>query len=274
MQRRSSRTKAPYSNAMRMRSVGRSNLTARPTPPALVVVGRRDQRRVDPVARADHRLDDRRLAELAPQRHHRHPDGGRERVGVLVPDPVEQLLAADHGARAISSVSSTPNSLRVRSTSSPARVTVRLAGVQLEVAGRAAPAARPGWCAGRAPAPGPPVRRTRTAWPGSRRRPAPGPATLSSMVPLAVSMITRVSTPSSVSGRQISSPRHAGQVAVEHDHVVAGQRRLAIALVAVVGDVDGHALAAQATGHRLRQLDFVLHHKDSHAVIRLRDPVV
>ena len=48
-----------------------------------------------PVPHADHRLDDRRLAELAAQRHDRDADGVGERVGVLVPHPLEQLLGAD-----------------------------------------------------------------------------------------------------------------------------------------------------------------------------------
>ena len=36
-------------------------------------------------SRAGHGLDDRRVAELAAQRHHRHPDRVREWIRVLVP---------------------------------------------------------------------------------------------------------------------------------------------------------------------------------------------
>jgi len=43
--------------------------------------------RAELVAGAGDRLGHRRLAQLAAQRHHRHPDGVGERVGVLVPCP-------------------------------------------------------------------------------------------------------------------------------------------------------------------------------------------
>ena len=46
------------------------------------------------VAGADDGVHDRRLAELLAQRHDGHPHGRGERVGELVPDPLEQLLAA------------------------------------------------------------------------------------------------------------------------------------------------------------------------------------
>ena len=46
---------------------------------------------------------------------------------------------------------------------------------------------------------------------------------------------------------------HLGQVAVEHDDVVGVDARLVERGLAVVGDVDGHALAAQARGPRRRR---------------------
>ena len=50
------------------------------------------------VAGAGHGLDDRGVAQLATQRHHRYPDRVRERICVLVPCLLQQLLGADHGA--------------------------------------------------------------------------------------------------------------------------------------------------------------------------------
>src|ERR1700685_1615248 len=47
------------------------------------------------VAGAWHRLDQRRLAELCAQTPDRPVDGRRERIGVLVPDVLEQLLGRD-----------------------------------------------------------------------------------------------------------------------------------------------------------------------------------
>ena len=83
----------------------------------------------DPVAGADDGLDHRRVAELAAQVHHRHPDGVGERVGVLVPHPFQQLLGADHGAAgARMSTSSTASSLWVTGSGRPARVTKWRAG--------------------------------------------------------------------------------------------------------------------------------------------------
>jgi D-alanyl-D-alanine carboxypeptidase/D-alanyl-D-alanine-endopeptidase (penicillin-binding protein 4) len=52
----------------------------------------------DPVTNPDHGVDQRRVAELASQRHHRDPYRRGERVGVGVPDAFEQLLARDHPA--------------------------------------------------------------------------------------------------------------------------------------------------------------------------------
>ena len=43
-------------------------------------------------------MQHRRVAQLAAQRHHGHPDGVGERVGVLVPGLLQQLLGADHPA--------------------------------------------------------------------------------------------------------------------------------------------------------------------------------
>ena len=58
--------------------------------------------------------------------------------------------------------------------------------------------------------------------------------------------------------------RHPGQVAVEHHHVVSGDRRLLVPGLAVVRDVDGHPLAAQATGDGVGQRTLVLDHQHPH----------
>ena len=57
---------------------------------------------------------------------------------------------------------------------------------------------------------------------------------------------------------------YAGQVAVEHEHVVVGEREVRERVVAVERDVDGHALAAQARSDRLGQLDVILDQQYSH----------
>src|SRR5690606_20099144 len=50
----------------------------------------------DPVPGAHDRVDDARLAQLLAHRPARHPHRGGERVGVLVPPSLQQLLAGDH----------------------------------------------------------------------------------------------------------------------------------------------------------------------------------
>jgi hypothetical protein len=55
-----------------------------------------------------------------------------------------------------------------------------------------------------------------------------------------------------------------GQVAVEHDHVVVDHARLHERARAVVGDVDGHALAPQPAGDRPREALLVLRNQDPH----------
>ena len=57
---------------------------------------------------------------------------------------------------------------------------------------------------------------------------------------------------------------HAGQVAVEHQHVVVGERQVRERVVSVEGDVHGHALPAQAGGDRFRQLDVILDQQYPH----------
>ena len=51
---------------------------------------------------------------------------------------------------------------------------------------------------------------------------------------------------------------HAGQVTVEHEHVVVGEREVGERVVAVERYVDGHALAAQPGGDRVGQLGVIL----------------
>ena len=56
----------------------------------------------------------------------------------------------------------------------------------------------------------------------------------------------------------------AGQVAVEHHHVVVVDRQLRAGVVAVEGDVDGHAFPAQPDGHRLGEHLVVFGYQHSH----------
>ena len=58
----------------------------------------RGRRRSDPVAGTWDRLDQGRVAELAPQPADRHLDDVAERVDGVVPGALEQLLGRDHGA--------------------------------------------------------------------------------------------------------------------------------------------------------------------------------
>ena len=51
-----------------------------------------------PISAADNRLDDWRLAELPPQAQDRDRDDIGERIGVLVPDLLEELLGRHHRA--------------------------------------------------------------------------------------------------------------------------------------------------------------------------------
>ena len=75
--------------------------------------------------------------------------------------------------------------------------------------------------AGRAPAPGRPARRTRTAWPGSRRRRAPARRPGRRPSPAAVSMRIRAGRLArATTARHTSSPCTLRQVPVEHQHVV------------------------------------------------------
>ena len=56
----------------------------------------------------------------------------------------------------------------------------------------------------------------------------------------------------------------ARKVAVEEDHVVGVEIDLRNGLVAVVGDVDGHPLVAQAFGDPVGMAGHVLDHEDPH----------
>ena len=57
-----------------------------------------------------------------------------------------------------------------------------------------------------------------------------------------------------------------GQVAVEHDDVIGDDAGLDQRGRAVVGDVDGHALAAQAAGNGAGQAALVFGDQDSHLI--------
>ena len=155
--------------------------------------------------------------------------------------------------------SSTANSFGLSSRRRPARVATRRAGSRVRsplVEDRRQRRRRRG---GPAPGPGPPARRSRTAWAGSRRRRGrarrPGRAT----VPAAVSISTRLAACVGDDPPAHLVAVHAGQVAVEDHHVVAGDGQPLQRVVAVEDHVDGHALAAQpgadGAGQDLEVLD-------------------
>jgi hypothetical protein len=60
---------------------------------------------------------------------------------------------------------------------------------------------------------------------------------------------------------------HAGQVAVEHHHVVPGDQRQFVPDRTVVGDVDGHALAPQAARDRVGEVVLVFDHEYPHRTV-------
>ena len=71
----------------------------------------------DPVPAADDRLDQRRLPEFPPQPQDGDRDGVGERICVLVPHLLQELLGRCTAApSAETSTSSTPSSFRARGT--------------------------------------------------------------------------------------------------------------------------------------------------------------
>ncbi len=58
------------------------------------------------------------------------------------------------------------------------------------------------------------------------------------------------------------------QIAIEHDHVVGDDVRAEQRVLAVVGDVDGHALAAQNGRDRRCQSRMILDHEHPHEPLR------
>jgi len=56
----------------------------------------------------------------------------------------------------------------------------------------------------------------------------------------------------------------AGQVPVEHDHVVVDHRRSRQRVGPVVRDVDGNPLAAKHARDRLSELDVIFDYQDPH----------
>ena len=62
---------------------------------------------------------------------------------------------------------------------------------------------------------------------------------------------------------------HPGQVAVQHDDVIRGERGDLHGRLAVVGDVDRHALVPQALRDPVGQHLLIFHHQHSHGSIVL-----
>ena len=64
-----------------------------------------------------------------------------------------------------------------------------------------------------------------------------------------------------------------GQVPVQHEHVVAGERHVVERVLPVEHHVDGHALVAQPGRHRLREPFVIFNHQHSHALSQPGSPV-
>ena len=217
-----------------------------------------------PVAGADHGLDQRRVAELLAQRHHGHPYGRGERVGVGVPDPFQQLLAGHHAAA------------RLEQLLQHAEL---LAG---QVERRAAAGDHPPGLVEHQVADGEHRRRGRGGPPAQRLHPGDQlvererlgqvvvGAELQALDPVGDACRSRsASAPGSARRRrpasaQISSPCMPGRsrsstttsYRVTIRHLVPGG--------AVVGDVDRHALAAQPARDRVGEVPLVFHHQHPH----------
>ena len=120
--------RAAYSRAIRARRVGRRKRGwAR-------VAGARHQRFSDPVAALADGVDDGRVAELGPQPAHGLLDRGGERVGGLVPDPLQQFLGGDHPAGAGEQVLQHGELLGAERQPLPGPGRGPAAGVELDVA--------------------------------------------------------------------------------------------------------------------------------------------
>ena len=179
------------------------------------------------VAGARHRLDHGGLAELAAQLHDRHPHRVGERVDVLVPDALEQLLG---GRRRRRRRPSAPRARRTpcgeSSRSAPPRVAVRRAGSSSRSPRREHRRPRRAGRGARARARARRARRSGTAWRGSRRRRARAPRRARRSSARAVSIRIFVSGCSALSVRHTSSPWTAGRSRSSSDDVVGVDARL------------------------------------------------
>ena len=165
--------------------------------------------------------------------------------------------------RALSSSSRMPNSLRVRSSGSPARVTVR-------------------WVWSRITSATTQHRRRHRRGPPAQR-PDPGDQLLERerlgqvVVGAELQPLDPVGDGAARGQHEHPGQRprgdqvgadlvavHAGQVAVEHHHVVARHHRHLVPGRAVVGDVDGQALPAQPARDRVGEAALVLDHQYPH----------
>jgi len=220
--------------------------------------------RGDPVAGLGQRLDDRRVAELAPQPADRHLDRARERVGHLVPHPLQQFLGRDHPPLRGEQQLEHAELLRsqVQRSASPARAPPRRVEPQVTVLqhrrerrlGPAQQCPQPRHELGECERLGQvvvgaeaesvhPVLDGRRG--GQHQHPAAPPG------------------PHQLGAHLVTVP--PGQVPVQHDHVVVGDQRALEALRPVVGHVHRHPLLPQPGPDRVGQLTVVLDHQHPHA---------
>src|SRR5918999_351758 len=229
-----------------------------------------------PVADALHGLDHRRRAELPAQAEDGHADRVRERVGVLVPHPGDELVVRHHAAARRHQGLEDGELLGRQVDRAAVALDGVSGGVELEVAGAQ------GGREWRVRAAGQGVEAGDELVEGER---------LGHVVVGAEREAVHEVLRAGGSGEHqhpgvvvLVAERaahlvavHDREVAVEHHDVVAVQARLVESGGAVVGDVDGHALAAQPARDGVRDPAFVLgdehpHLRESNGGSRPRTP--
>src|SRR5690606_9346804 len=183
----------------------------------------------DPVPGAHQGLDDAGLPQLRAQSHHRDPNGGGERIRVLVPHPFQQLLGADHRATRGQQHLQHPE-LLAGQLDLPPRTTHRSAGrVELQLVGH-----QQRWLRGRGTA-------TERADPSGqlRERERLGQVVVGAQGEAGHPVLDRATGSEHDHAGELAGSdhlpaqlvtRHARQVPVEHDHVVAGDAGLLVPL--------------------------------------------
>ena len=187
----------------------------------------------------------------------RHLDGGGERVGVLVPDSLEQLLGRDDAAVGAEQVLEHGELLGAERQALPAAAGEAVCGVDAQVAVHERGRQGGAGAAGERPHPRDELGE------GERL----GQVVVGSEAEAVDAVFDRAgggehqdAPVASLGDERAADPIavHAWQVPVEHEHVVVGERQVRERVVPVERDVDGHALAAQPCGDRVGKLGVIL----------------